>query len=55
VLISLCTAHTEITYSSVTGGKGGEERARKVNDEGAAKIFDTIENVVLEGGKGRRT
>jgi nucleoside-diphosphate-sugar epimerase len=40
-----------VYFAAGAGGKGGEERTRKVDYEGAVKIFDAIENVVLEGGK----
>ncbi|KAJ2919595.1 hypothetical protein MD484_g806, partial [Candolleomyces efflorescens] len=40
-----------VYFAAGAGGKGGEERTRKVDYEGAVKIFDAIENVALEGGK----
>lgn len=32
-------------FSAGAGGKGGEERTKKVDYEGALKIFDAVEGV----------
>lgn len=32
-------------FSAGAGGKGGPERTRKVDEEGAIKVFDAIESV----------
>jgi nucleoside-diphosphate-sugar epimerase len=34
-----------VVFSAGAGGKGGEERTKKVDYEGALKIFDAIEGV----------
>ncbi|KAF5347243.1 hypothetical protein D9756_009926 [Leucocoprinus leucothites] len=38
-----------IVFSAGAGGKGGEERTKKVDYEGAVKVFDAIEGV--DGGR----
>ncbi|RXW22281.1 hypothetical protein EST38_g3583 [Candolleomyces aberdarensis] len=40
-----------VYFAAGAGGKGGEERTKKVDFEGAVKTFDAIEAVTLEGGK----
>lgn len=40
-----------VYFSAGAGGKGGAERTRKVDYEGALKIFDAIERVEKSGGK----
>jgi len=40
-----------VYFSAGAGGKGGEERTKKVDYEGAIKVFDAIEGV--EGTKPR--
>ncbi|KAF6750444.1 NADH(P)-binding-domain-containing protein [Ephemerocybe angulata] len=43
---------TELVYFSAgAGGKGGKERTKKVDYEGAVKIFDAIEGVKQQGGQ----
>ncbi|KXN83269.1 hypothetical protein AN958_01640 [Leucoagaricus sp. SymC.cos] len=39
-----------IIFSAGAGGKGGPERTKKVDYEGAIKVFDAIENVVKDQG-----
>ncbi|KAG2005548.1 hypothetical protein CC2G_001944 [Coprinopsis cinerea AmutBmut pab1-1] len=39
-----------VYFSAGAGGKGGEERTKKVDYEGAVKIFDAIEGVKSQGG-----
>lgn len=34
-----------VYFSAGAGGKGGPERTKKVDYEGAVKVFDAIENV----------
>ena len=40
-----------VYFSAGAGGKGGEERTKKVDYEGAVKTFDAIEGVKEQGGK----
>ncbi|PPQ82290.1 hypothetical protein CVT25_008440 [Psilocybe cyanescens] len=39
------TGHEVVYFSAGAGGKGGEERTKKVDYEGAVKVFDAIEGV----------
>jgi len=43
--------HDVVYFSAGAGGKGGEERTKKVDYEGAVKVFDALEGV--EGPKPR--
>lgn len=47
----LFTGVDVVYFSAGAGGKGGEERTRKVDYEGAVKVFDAIEAV--QGDKPR--
>ncbi|TFK18939.1 NAD(P)-binding protein [Coprinopsis marcescibilis] len=40
-----------VYFTAGAGGKGGEDRTKKVDFEGAVKIYDSIEGVEREGGK----
>ncbi|KAI9507950.1 hypothetical protein F5148DRAFT_1200784 [Russula earlei] len=40
-----------VVFSAGTGGKGGRDRTRTVDYEGALKVFDAIEAVPLAGTK----
>ncbi|KAJ3529247.1 hypothetical protein NMY22_g9069 [Coprinellus aureogranulatus] len=40
-----------VYFSAGAGGKGGAERTKKVDYEGAVKIFDAIEGVKQQGGE----
>lgn len=37
--------HDVVYFSAGAGGKGGEERTKKVDYEGAIKVFDAIEGI----------
>lgn len=43
--IQLFTGVDVVYFSAGAGGKGGEERTRKVDYEGAVKVFDAIDAV----------
>lgn len=48
------TGFDVVYFCAGAGGKGGEERTRKVDYEGAVKVMDAIDGVLLdEEGKGR--
>ncbi|KAF5347244.1 hypothetical protein D9756_009927 [Leucocoprinus leucothites] len=44
-LITAFQGQDVIVFSAGAGGKGGEERTKKVDYEGAVKVFDAIEGV----------
>jgi len=44
-LVKAFTGQDVIVFSAGAGGKGGEERTKKVDYEGAIKVFDAIEGV----------
>jgi len=44
-LVKAFTGQDVIVFSAGAGGKGGEERTKKVDYEGAVKVFDAIEGM----------